>query len=101
MTDNYKSWFNLWEWHDIDYHDGNRWNKQKNDILYNGLDMEAAYHAGYQDYKSERMNNIDLEAKISKLEALLGANVRVMKLEIKKELEEEAEKAKEQLREKN
>lgn len=94
-TEGARAWYNDWLWYDIDYHDEESWNKTKKEIKYCGLDMEAAYHAGYQAIKKYQLTNIDLRHKIEQLEMLVQANVQVMKLEIKKELEDEASKSKE------
>ena len=93
-----KDWYQDWLWKgeedEVDH-----WSKTKEEIRYDGLDMAAAYHAGYQAIKKNQLTNIDLRHKIEQLELLIGANFQVMKLEIKKELEEETNKGKEQVRE--
>jgi hypothetical protein len=58
------SWYRLWLWHDIDYHDDDRWNKEKNEVLYSGLDMEAAYHAGWKGSLEKNAEIYDLESKV-------------------------------------
>lgn len=57
-------------------------------VAYTGLDMEEAYQHGC-GYR-ERAEN--LEKRIEQLEGLLSANVRVMKAEIRREMEEEKKK---------
>ena len=64
-------------------------------------DWEAWYHLGYDNgYASGYLKGEKHDIQVSKLEheidtlkALLGANVRVMKAEIRKEMEEENAKA--------
>lgn len=57
-------------------------------LLYSGYDMEDAFRAGKaDDHSAEEWDR--LEKKVASLEALLAANVRVMKAEIKKEMEAE------------
>ena len=63
-------------------------NYDPSSLNYSGYDMEDAWEAG-NNYR-EKYDTLELENR--QLRALLGANVRVIKEELRKELEEENKK---------
>lgn len=85
--------FEHWRWN-VCWRDEpeNDYNATKHLLQYSAEDIEEAYNAGNDYHERTQKAWAKLEQENESLRNLLGANVRVMKAEIKKELEEKKKK---------
>ena len=78
-------WYEDYVWRDESDSDYNQYKDVKQ---YSGEDLADAYHIGFSHGESAEEKR--QEQYIDQLHNLLAANVRIMKAEIKKEIEESA-----------